>query len=717
MPTAPPDHTAPPRPPGRDAALRVLFGAGEDRRFTQDTPVLPEVWVGYATRPLAAQDLLMTPRREATAGAVAAEIRGRLHAFREGEARERERRDRPARARGRARLVHLPGTVVARLELDETMRLVLPSTSWWRRRVAALAGLGDERLAGFPRPGAALTEALGEALHAHGLMGPVPPGDPSRARAAARAAEGWGEEPMPTDLLRLVRLVGAIALARRGSGRDRNAEDDGPRADEAFHADPLGALAGPSADTGPNVDPGSGGAGDPAADGLGDADDLDADDPDAGLDPARAEARAERDRERAERDRARARRLAWAFAGLYEDWPRYEPCERALIWRVNLNRPASGSVTRSVLAVKGDAARRLFEVSARGITWAVIDCGIDGAHPAFRDAEGRSRVVRTYDFSRLRDLLDPTSDRFAEEVREGEDTRCEQIRQLRARIGSAQDIDWAMLEPFVTRPDPEPPAHEHGTHVAGIIGAGWTGRAGGAPDLVGLCPDIRLIDARVLDPSTGRAREFEVIAALQFLRHLNARAGETVVHGANLSLSVPHDVENYACGRTPICAECEHAVANGIVVVAAAGNNGYRAEPGEGGRGIYRPSSITDPGNAEGVLTVGATHRTRPHQYGVSYFSGRGPTGDGRRKPDLVAPGEKIAGPLPGGRIGWRDGTSMAAPHVSGAAALLMARHGEFVGRPAAVKRILCESATDLGRCPHYQGAGMLDVLRALQSV
>jgi hypothetical protein len=59
----------------------------------------------------------------------------------------------------------------------------------------------------------------------------------------------------------------------------------------------------------------------------------------------------------------------------------------------------------------------------------------------------------------------------------------------------------------------------------------------------------------------------------------------------------------------------------------------------------------------------------------------------------------------------------MAAPHVSGAAALLMARHQELVGRPNMIKQILCKSATDLGREVDFQGAGMLDVLRALQSV
>ena len=59
----------------------------------------------------------------------------------------------------------------------------------------------------------------------------------------------------------------------------------------------------------------------------------------------------------------------------------------------------------------------------------------------------------------------------------------------------------------------------------------------------------------------------------------------------------------------------------------------------------------------------------------------------------------------------------MAAPHVSGAAAILMARHIELIGEPQKIKRILCETATDLGRERYFQGAGMLDVLRALQSV
>jgi hypothetical protein len=59
----------------------------------------------------------------------------------------------------------------------------------------------------------------------------------------------------------------------------------------------------------------------------------------------------------------------------------------------------------------------------------------------------------------------------------------------------------------------------------------------------------------------------------------------------------------------------------------------------------------------------------------------------------------------------------MAAPHVSGAAAMLMARYDELVGAPRRIKRILCESATDLDRERSFQGHGMLDVLRAFQSI
>ena len=278
-----------------------------------------------------------------------------------------------------------------------------------------------------------------------------------------------------------------------------------------------------------------------------------------------------------------------------------------------------------------------------------------------------------------------------------------------------------MLEPFLRIPHDQdylPPTLPHGTHVAGILAASWPEAKDTALDqpIHGICPELEIYDLRVLGPN---ADEFTVIAALQFVRHLNAHKDLPAVHGVNLSMSVPHDVANYACGRTPVCEECDRVVASGVVVVTAAGNRGFNklAQPEGGAAGDYRYISITDPGNADSVITVGSTHRFMPHNYGVSYFSSRGPTGDGRTKPDLVAPGERIDSCVPDGDYDTMDGTSMAAPHVSGAAALLIGRHRELIGQPKRVKEILIKSATDLGREPRFQGAGMLDVLRALQSV
>jgi hypothetical protein len=216
----------------------------------------------------------------------------------------------------------------------------------------------------------------------------------------------------------------------------------------------------------------------------------------------------------------------------------------------------------------------------------------------------------------------------------------------------------------------------------------------------------------------GFGDEFSIMAALQFVRSLNARNDYVVIHGVNMSLSIPHEVSNYACGRTPVCNECERLVGGGTVVVASAGNHGRaRYLTRYGDEEAYATVSITDPGNAEAVITVGSTHRQDPHTYGVSYFSSRGPTADGRIKPDLVAPGEKICSTIPGDREEYLDGTSMAAPHVSGAAALLMCRYPELVGNPQRIKQVLCKTATDLGRERYFQGAGMVDVLRALQAV
>ena len=405
------------------------------------------------------------------------------------------------------------------------------------------------------------------------------------------------------------------------------------------------------------------------------------------------------------------------------------PDEQAIIWQISLNRRAMPALQKSVPAVKGDAARSLFKVKCDEIRWAVLDSGIDGNHPAFygpKDAAetGDLRIVKVYDFRNIRKIVSLDNedidkpilkDRLEELLKGRKLNRKEAIanlKKLASDAGSDRPIYWELVEKFIAIEPTVAPVSPHGTHVAGIIGARGTEEEGD-----GMCPDIKLLDFRVLG-KTLQDTEFAIIAALQFVRYLNERNGYMAVHGANLSLSIPHDVRNFACGRTPICNECERLVDSGVVVVVAAGNLGYQSFATEDGAfDTYAAFSITDPGNADGVITVGATHRFWPHTYGVSFFSSRGPTGDGRLKPDIVAPGERIRSCVLNKEWGELDGTSMAAPHVSGAAAMLIARYSELIGQPRRIKQILCETATDLGRERSFQGHGMLDVLRAFQKI
>ena len=113
----------------------------------------------------------------------------------------------------------------------------------------------------------------------------------------------------------------------------------------------------------------------------------------------------------------------------------------------------------------------------------------------------------------------------------------------------------------------------------------------------------------------------------------------------------------------------------------------------------------------------------------MSYFSSKGPTGDGWMKPDLVAPGEKIisckAGPprepnAPEPSVAeYKEdsGTSMAAPHVSGVIAAFLSVRREFIGQPEVVKELFLRTATDLKRTPTFQGQGLVDLMRAIQAV
>ena len=421
-------------------------------------------------------------------------------------------------------------------------------------------------------------------------------------------------------------------------------------------------------------------------------------------------------------------RLAERVASLIQELAEMPPTSPT-IGRVTSNRQVMQATLASRETVKADAAFRLFDVNCRDITWAVLDSGIERDHPAFvrRDPNTgeivERRVVRSYELGILRQLLNaayeeaPGDNPILKTCIEntGLDRRTALGYLKKAYQSYATEIlDWSSIEPLLRLVEPSVPVDGHGTHVAGIIGADWVEK--GEPIVRGLSPDIKLMDFRIIGQDLDET-EFAVLGALQLVRYLNSHNQYIVIHGVNISLSIPHKVASFACGRTPVCDECERLVGVGVTVVAAAGNAGFHeyqtaTKPYPG----YAQVSITDPGNADGVITVGATHKRQPHAYGVSYFSSRGPTADGRIKPDLVAPGERIESCLPNAEKGPLDGTSQAAPHVSAAAAMLMARYPELNREPRRIKRILCESATDLGRERTFQGHGLLDILRALQS-
>jgi serine protease AprX len=714
----------------RELTEKLIYGHEFAGRFTQDSPILPDVWIKCAEKPTERHDLLITPYLEAgasrmSAGRLSRELRERLDreaatpVWRRLHASE----DRPA-----ARVAYNQSTLAAWLTFDEVVRVLLPLSKWWTDRVIR-HGL-DRWLPALSQSAAQEIQVLAEIL-----------ATPQRIHElSARQREyNW----LSLDVIWMVRVIGTIGLAMEVTGEATAKEAESPSSSDVL------ATVWPK-------------------------DLLDR--------PARAGEAEELRERRLDYYRRIVKKVADLLEGLVPTGD-----GSASIYTVSLNRKAGTTVWRSTMAVKADAACRVFDLSCRDLSWAIIDSGIDARHPAFRkrytnrtqacevlvplpqkiaadtgdphdsqadvrhkqwreenpnkvrktDWSERTRIVATYDFTIIRTLLAADGEDHtgaAEGVQERLDAIEKRLKkskksrlssQLRNSLQSGREIDWSLLEELIRIPhnhDYEVPNHDHGTHVAGILGADWRKTDGddmfpASANVRGLCPDINLYDLRVLD-ANGEGDEFSVMAALQFVRSLNAQKDYMVVHGVNLSLSIPHDVANYACGRTPVCEECERLVGAGIVVVAAAGNDGYlQYMTAKGLMEGYRSISITDPGNAEGVITVGSTHRDQPHTYGVSYFSSRGPTGDGRAKPDLVAPGEKIEAPVPFRDLKRKDGTSMAAPHVSGAAALIIARHRELTGQPKRIKEILCRSATDLGRERYFQGAGMLDVLRALQSV
>jgi serine protease AprX len=342
----------------------------------------------------------------------------------------------------------------------------------------------------------------------------------------------------------------------------------------------------------------------------------------------------------------------------------------------------------STTTIKASAGWRSFDARGNGICWAVLDTGIRSDHTHFQG------VLRT-------ELAKNFSNSLTLEDRNG-----------------------------------------HGSHVAGIIAGSAKPKSDGspykaatyveeqdAPEMVnlsgcpsGVAPLATLVNVKVLDDD-GTGSASNAILGLEYLRKLNANNRKIVVDGINMSLGYPFDPKWYGCGHSPLCDEVQRAVDSGLIVVISCGNSGYGTTTLDTGEQVptWIALSITDPANAKDAIAVGSVHKSEPHTYGVSYFSSKGPTGDGRHKPDIVAPGEKVISCSINTDQGYeyeeRSGTSMAAPHVSGAIAAFLSVHPEYRGDPASVKEIFLKNAIDLGRNVDFQGCGMVDLMRAIMSV
>jgi subtilisin family serine protease len=215
--------------------------------------------------------------------------------------------------------------------------------------------------------------------------------------------------------------------------------------------------------------------------------------------------------------------------------------------------------------------------------------------------------------------------------------------------------------------------HSHGTSVAGVIVA--------QSRLTGVAPSARILAVRAFDPASGNAEgtTFNILKGLEWAVQNGARV-------VNMSFAGPHD---------PIMARALAAAhKRGIVLIAAAGNAGPKSPP------LF-------PASDRNVIAVTATDSADRLFEG----SNRG------HHVAIAAPGVNLLLPTPGGNYGTPTGTSFAAAHISGIAALLLEREPGLA--PDSVRRILLSTARDLGPAGRDKdfGAGLADAYEAVRSI
>ena len=279
------------------------------------------------------------------------------------------------------------------------------------------------------------------------------------------------------------------------------------------------------------------------------------------------------------------------------------------------------------------------ETAGQGMKIGIIDSGIDQSHPFF----------------------DPTGYSMPTGFPKGQQ-----------RYTNAKVIVARSFPPAGAPSSPLPFDLSHGTHVAGIAAGNAGTRASGGRVVSGVAPSAYVGSYKVFNGPT--ANSPEILAAVE----------AAVADGM--------DVINFSGGqpeieprRDIIALGLDAAAAAGVVPVVAAGNDFNDLGAG----------SVSSPGTSEGAITVAAVEtKGTPAASWHAYFSSVGPTAISLRlKPDLAAPGVDILSSVPGGGWSSSDGTSMAAPHVAGAAALLRQRHPDWT--VAEIKSALVQTATD----------------------
>jgi serine protease AprX len=354
--------------------------------------------------------------------------------------------------------------------------------------------------------------------------------------------------------------------------------------------------------------------------------------------------------------------------------------ERSEVLGVHFDRPIAPHMNRAAVAVGARAAQQLWGYDGAGVGVAIIDSGITHYHDDLT-YQGLSTKVRVVAGQRMTAFVDFVN-------------------------GSTVPYD----------------DNGHGTHVAGII-AGNGYDSGGAR--AGIAPAAHIVSLKVLD-KYGRGCVSDVIAAFEWAVTNRVSHNIRVI---NLSVGA-RITESYE--TDPLTLAAKRAVDAGIVVVTAAGNLGK----GANNQPLY--GSITAPGNAPWVLTVGAySTEGTPLRWDdvIAPYSSRGPTAiDFAAKPDLVAPGTgivsmsdktsefyttKSAFLLNGTRlVGYKpylslSGTSMASPMVAGTVALMIQANPKLT--PNLVKAILQYTAQKYRYDVLTQGAGFLNAHGAVE--